>query len=254
MAGPTRSRSCRTNRWGPNAPRFDGAVADEIHRNQLRSLQAVDRAVGAIVAKIAALGQLEQTVFVFTSDNGFLWGEHGLIAKIRPYEESIRVPLVVVVPGIPPRTEEQLVAVNLDIGPTLFDLVGIAHATDGISLLPLLQVPQYPWRTDVLIHSFDPLGGWAGLRTKDGAAEWKYVEYAATGERELYDLVHDPYEEHNQAALPELQPLLEQFAQRLDELKGLAMISASLPPPELASPTVSSSRPGAGVSPIPGAL
>jgi hypothetical protein len=216
--------------------RYNPAQRDEDHRNQLRSLQAVDRAVGAIVAKIAALGQLEQTVFIFTSDNGYLWGEHSLVGKIKPYEESIRVPLVVVVPGTPPRTEAQLVAANLDIGPTLFDLVGITHATDGTSLLPLLQDPQSPWRSELLIQIFHHGGSWAGLRTKDDTAEWKYVEYAATGERELYDLVHDPYEEYNQAALPELRLLLEQFAQRLDERKGLAMISASLPPARVGAP------------------
>lgn len=60
--------------------------SDEFNRRQLRSLQAIDRAVGAIVDKVTALGKLDQTVFIFTSDNGYMWGEHGLWAKGMPLD------------------------------------------------------------------------------------------------------------------------------------------------------------------------
>ena len=92
---------------------LDTRQLQALQRNQLRALQAVDRAVGAIVDKLEAKNKLAQTVLIFTSDNGYLWGEHGLQGKGEPYEESIRVPLVIVLPGIAPRTDDHLVAMNL---------------------------------------------------------------------------------------------------------------------------------------------
>jgi arylsulfatase A-like enzyme len=205
---------------------------DEFHRDQLRSLQAVDRAVGEIIDKVREIGKLNQTIFIFTSDHGFMWGEHGLFHKGKPYEESIRVPFVVKMPGIAPRTDDHLVAVDLDIGPTLFDLAGLTIETDGLSLIPLLENPDAPWRNELLTQNFDgghPGGSaWAGLRTKQGVEEWKYVEYT-TGGIELYDLLNDPYEEESKHSDPGYQDIRAELASRLAELKGLNLISHSPP-------------------------
>src|SRR5262249_14115081 len=100
------------------ATHYDADADDEFHRNQLRSLGAVDRAVSDVIARITMRGLLDDTVFVFTSDNGLLWGEHHLTGKAQPYEEAIRIPLVVVVPGIAPRVDGHLVAMNLDVPAT----------------------------------------------------------------------------------------------------------------------------------------
>ena len=127
---------------------LDTRQLQTFQRNQLRALQAVDRAVGAIVDKLEAKNKLAQTVLIFTSDNGYLWGEHGLQGKGEPYEESIRVPLVIVLPGIAPRTDDHLVAMNLDVPQTIFDLAGISKDTDGVSLVPLLQGDNSLWRTE----------------------------------------------------------------------------------------------------------
>lgn len=201
---------------------------DEFHRNQLRSLQALDRTVGAILDKIEEKGKTDRTIFIFTSDNGNLWGEHRLWGKGPPYEESIRVPFVIVMPGISPRIDDHLVAANLDIGPTIFDLAGIDKETDGLSLVLLLKDPTTRWREDLLIEHFNVKGVWAGLRTKRGSEEWKYVEYP-TGERELYDLVNDPYEEESQHDNPAYQNILDELARRLEGLKGLAMTTFEAP-------------------------
>jgi arylsulfatase A-like enzyme len=136
-----------------DAVRYDTAAQDEFHRRQLQSLQAVDRAIGAIVQELKILGKLDQTLLVFMSDNGYLWGEHWQIKKALPYEESIRVPLVVVMPGILPRQDGHLVVANLDVPTTIFAVAGIPRFdTDGQSLVPLLRNPAIPWRTEFLIE------------------------------------------------------------------------------------------------------
>jgi hypothetical protein len=192
-------------------------------RNQLRSLQSVDRAVGEIVDKVAALGKLDETVFIFTSDNGYLWGEHGLWGKGKPYEEALLVPFVIMMPGIAPRTDEHFVGANLDIGATVYDLANIQRQTDGMSLVPLLQDPATPWRSELYFESFGNwIGGyglWASLRDE----QWKYTELG-NGEHELYDLLNDPYELESQHDNPLHAERKSQMASRLGELKGLAMV------------------------------
>ena len=194
-------------------------ASDEFHRNQLRTLLAVDRAVGRIASALRETGRLDKTVFFFTSDNGLSWGEHRwLDNKICPYEECIRVPFVVVAPGIEARTDPHLV-LNLDIGPTLAALAGLAKATDGRNLLPLLENPGAGWREDFLIEYWHTNMAYAertfkALRT----LRWKYVEYL-NGDRELYDLAADPYELENRANGPAYTELIARLRSRLEELK-----------------------------------
>jgi N-acetylglucosamine-6-sulfatase len=129
------------------AATYDTAAQDEFHRLQLQSLQAVDRMVGAIVQELKTLGQFDNTLLVFMSDNGYLWGEHWLSSKLHPYEESIRVPLVVVMPGVHPRVDNHLVVANLDVPTTIFAVAGMPRTdTDGHDLVPLLRNPRLPGR------------------------------------------------------------------------------------------------------------
>lgn len=198
----------------------------EFHRDSLRSLQAVDRAVGAIVDRLEEKGVLEKTVFIFTSDNGLLWGEHNLyIRKLFAYEEAVRVPLLMVVPGVEPRTEGQLVAMNLDVGPTLLNLAGIIKESDGLSLVPLLVDQHSPWRTEILFESLAFNTIWAALRTE----RWKYVEYL-NGTKELYDLSNDPYEEQSLHKDRAYGTLIKQFATSVDAFKGTAIRTQDIPP------------------------
>lgn len=203
---------------------------DEEIRDQLRSLQAIDRAVEAIVEKIEDKGLLDKTVFIFTSDNGYMWCEHGVFAKGVHYEESIRVPFVFVMPGIEARIDEHFVVSPLDIGPTIFELVGLSKRTDGVSLVPLVRYSDIPWREAFLIEhfgatdfgSYGQWGVWSGLRIKNTHEEWKYVEYP-TGEIELYDLLEDPFEEESKHDDPAYQDIIRDFAERLDRVRGLAV-------------------------------
>ena len=199
-----------------------GTWTEAIRQAQLESAVAIDEAVEAIVSALDATGQADDTIIVYTSDNGLVWGEHREFAgKDSDFEESIRVPLIIRAPGLvgAPREESRL-ALNIDLAPTLAAAAGVTPTSpvDGASLLPLLRDEASPWRTDFLIEHFDfssaGLFNYAGVRTD----EWKYVEYPITGEAELYDLVNDPYELDSRHADPAYDGIKATLQSRLDEL------------------------------------
>lgn len=200
------------------------AQEDEFHRNQLRSLQAVDRAVAAVVDQLESLGLLERTAIVFVSDNGLLWGEHGLIGKPHAYEEALRVPLIVVHPGASPRSDDHLVAADLDLPATILELAGIPFTSDGISLVPLLFDANLTIRPRVAFEGLWDDRSYAGVRVRGGQGNWKYVEHT-TAERELYDLTSDPFELLNRAGDPSLQTLVTALSTWLAPRRGLAILT-----------------------------
>ena len=202
---------------------FDAAVADEYRRSQYQSLLAVDDAVRRVVDALEATGKLADTMIVFTSDNGFLWGEHGILNKIAPYEESIRVPMVVRY-GSQVRTDARL-ALNIDLAPTFAALAGIAWKADGQSLLPLLSSTAGPGRREFLIESIGmqpfPSPPYCAIRTQGQM----YAVYA-DGSRELYHLASDPYQLESLAQDPAWQ-------MREDVLRARLGRMCNAPPPGL---------------------
>jgi arylsulfatase A-like enzyme len=196
----------------------DRARIDAFRRDQYRSLLAVDRAVGAIVDALERTGRLEDTFFVFTSDNGILHGEHRWTRKEAPYEESIRVPLILRwdAAGWTAPASPDALALNIDLAPTIAEAAGVRLEADGRSLLPVAAGTAAPWRSDFLIEHLEnenPVPTYCAVRTSSA----KYVRYA-TGEEELYDLDADPYELENLAGVPASAGLLEQLRARLREL------------------------------------
>jgi arylsulfatase A-like enzyme len=185
---------------------------------QLESMLAVDRAVKAIFDEVSAKGELNSTYFIFTSDNGFLYGEHRLSGKIWPYEESIRVPMVIRAPGMnAPRTDDHI-ALNIDLAPTIAELAGIRPGLpeDGRSLVPFLQGRSPPWRKDFIEEFLGDGQGvprFVAVRT----TRYLYVEYF-NGWRELYDLRKDPYELENLAGTTRAAGLQAALASRLRAL------------------------------------
>jgi len=131
----------------------------ELHRKRLQSMLAVDDMVGDLIAALRDSGELENTYIVFTSDNGFHLGQHRLGAgKWTPYEEDIRVPLIVRGPGVPEGRTLQHMVLNNDIAPTVADLAGAKTPSfvDGRSLKPLLTddpPPLRDWRKRFIIES-----------------------------------------------------------------------------------------------------
>ena len=194
------------------------------YRRRLRTLVAVDEMVENIVSALAAEGRLESTFLFFTSDNGWFDGEHRFVrGKGAPYDESLRVPLIVRGPGVPKGARRDHLVVNVDLAPTIAAMAGARPRgpLDGRSLVPLLgsKPPRTSsWRRDFLVEywPFDPgegVPGFVGLRS----AERLYVEYA-TGERELYDLRKDPFQLENAYAKAEAV-LRRRLAERLARLK-----------------------------------
>ncbi len=192
---------------------------DEVRANQIRSLRAVDTAIDRVFSALAEAGITNRTFVLFTSDNGYLWGEHRLQGKGVPYEESIRVPFALRYPKLIEfaREEERLV-LNMDIAPTLAELAGVAPplAQNGRSLVPVLTNSATDWRDDFLLEYWDPTGAavYVGIRTR----RWKYVEYASE-EEELYDLSKDKYELENLAGDPAYERIQTRLAERLRELQ-----------------------------------
>jgi N-acetylglucosamine-6-sulfatase len=191
-----------------------------LYRKRLASLQSVDSMIGALVAALRDTNQLESTYIIFTSDNGYFFGEHRRIDKSLAYEESIRVPLVVRGPDVPEQRVNHLV-VNNDFAPTVAQLAGVAPPgfVDGKSFVPLLRPEKPPlqdWRTGFLVEHVTPT--YQALRTNDHT----YVEWS-NGDKELYDLEGDPYQLHNllKSDLPNPPPAPDTrgFAAQLGALK-----------------------------------
>jgi arylsulfatase A-like enzyme len=191
---------------------------DAFRRRQYATLLSADRSVGALLRALKATGRLSNTLVVFTSDNGLAWGEHRWTKKEVPYEESIRVPLVVrydrMIAG--PRVDHHLV-VNVDLAPTIAQVTGAGRpADDGRSLVPLLRSPKAPWRHDFLLEHMEgtnPVPTFCAVRGE----RYVYVHYA-TGEDELYDLRRDPFELRSEAHAPRAAPVLDAMRRRLAEL------------------------------------
>jgi N-acetylglucosamine-6-sulfatase len=188
---------------------------DELRGNQYRSLQAVDRAVGRLLAALEDTGRLDDALIAYTSDNGLLWGEHGWVKKEVPYEEAIRIPLVIRADGVAVPHEDARLVANIDLAPTFAEAAGIdlTHA-DGRSLVPLLRGEESGWRSAVLIEHVrgtNPVPTYCAVRTP----RYLYVRYA-TGEIELYDLQTDPAQLENvERERPALVTRLEVARQEL---------------------------------------
>jgi arylsulfatase A-like enzyme len=206
-------------------PRLTPAQVDALsgyYRAALESLLAVDRAVGRVLRALRAAGALENTLVVFTSDNGFMHGEHRLeLMKVVPYEPSIRVPLLISGPGIRAGVHVSDVVSNVDLAPTILAATGVrpGRAQDGRSLWPLLRgSASWPART-VLLEGGPPgsVTDYKGLRSP----EFSYVEWA-NGERELYDLRLDPDQLRNVAGDPAYAGTAAELSARLASVRSCA--------------------------------
>lgn len=196
----------------PPLPDLEKLALDTEFRKRAQSVQAVDEMIGQIRRLLVQKHIARNTYIVFSSDNGYHMGERRLFAgKMTAYDSDIRVPLIVVGPGVPPGSKMTELAENIDLAPTFMRLAHVKPpaTVDGASLVPLLHGSVPPaWRDEVLIehhHPTTPNGdpdrqapssgnppSYEALRT----AEFLYVEYA-DGEREFYDLRSDPNEMDN---------------------------------------------------------
>jgi len=197
---------------------------DTTHKQILRSLLSVDDGVASILNALEKTGLSGKTILVFLSDNGLTLGDHRFGAsKNCPYEACVKVPFIVYAPDLfPARSESQIVA-NIDLAPTFAYLAGapIPETVDGMSLLPLLQDANALWRDEILLEHWPTEEGVGAMVPEFYAVrtpQWKYVEYI-TAEKELYDLVNDPYELTNLAGKSKYREIEAELAARLVKLK-----------------------------------
>jgi N-acetylglucosamine-6-sulfatase len=220
---------------GPGRARdagFEAAVRAR-HVQRVESLQAVDEGVRDIVRTLKSTGEWDDTYVVFTSDNGFMLGEHGLTSKNHIFEEALKVPMIVKVPGRLGGTTSSVPVTSVDLAPTLADLAGATpeRDVDGVSFAPLLTGEPSEWRDTQLIQtgtdawSAEP--GWdkRGVRTD----RYTYAKSARSGGEELYDRRKDPFQTVNLALRAEYQQVLEELRRRTEILKDCAGSECSQP-------------------------
>ena len=203
---------------------------DEVVRDRMRMLAAVEESTGRLLDALQRLGQLENTVFVFTSDNGYFNGEHGLSVERRlAYEESIRIPLLLRYPPmVKPGTRIEQCVLSIDLAPTFLELGGVRtiRPMHGRSLVPLLRGDDVRWRDSFLIEYFSDTVfprvrsmGYQAVRTD----RFKYIHYhELPAMDELYDLQADPYEMKNLI----FEPAAQEMVRRMQgELAGLLEVT-----------------------------
>ena len=192
------------------------AAIRENYQQRLESLLAVDDAVGLIVNQLAAIGELDKTYILFTSDNGFFHGEHRVPqGKVLLYEPSIRVPLILRGPGIPAGKHRSQFVSNIDLARTIVGATGAqpSRVLDGRSLLPFAKNPLLHSGRDLLLET----PTYAAIRTPN----WLYAEHV-TGERELYNLARDRYQLTSLHGDLRFDRTKADLAARLARLRGCA--------------------------------
>ena len=215
---------------------------EELVKNYYRTLLGVDENVGRVLDWLDAKELARDTVVIFTSDNGFFLGEHGLYDKRLMYEPSIRVPLLVRHPArFTPRVDGEHMVLNIDVAPTILALAGVPapEAMQGRSAVPLLGGEEVSWRDDFLYEFFEYPDAdhcvmkHRGLRTR----KWKLIHFFEEPQGwELYDLENDPDEMTNLAGIRKHAATLRQLRARLVEIRKELGDSDAPGPAPLAPP------------------
>ncbi len=212
------------NSWhGVDYPYHSTISIEEYYKRYAECLCAVDESVGRVLALLKQRGELDSTLVIYMGDNGFAFGEHGLIDKRTAYEESMRVPMLARCPELfrGGQTLPQVVA-NLDIMPTVLDAAGVPVPAggDGASFLPLLKGQPIAWRDSLLYEyywerNFPHTPTIHALRTD----QYKYIRYHGIWDLdELYDIKEDPHELRNLIKSPAHQEIVKRMNQRLFEI------------------------------------
>src|SRR6185437_15116500 len=185
-------------------------------RKRAECLQALDRAIAAMVNALETSGQLENTHIAFTSDNGFQLGEHRVYEqKDLLYEESVRVPLYWRLPNGASGLCDSVVS-NIDVTAAFVELAGAnaGRVLDGTSLTPLLADQSAPWNTATLMQCTTT----SGVATR----QYRYMEWPDTDEFELYDMTADRYQLQNVAGRTAYAKIQADLAKALSALQGCA--------------------------------
>ncbi|HXW04450.1 MAG TPA: sulfatase [Vicinamibacterales bacterium] len=212
------------NSWhGMEFPYHSDLDVAEYYRRYAETLLAVDESLGRVLGWLRERNLFDSTLVLYLGDNGFMFGEQGLIDKRASYEASMRIPFLLQCPELfKPGTVLPQVVANIDIAPTLLEVAGVkVPATmDGRSLLPLAGGPDTPWRDALLYEyywerNFPHTPTQHALRTD----RYKYIRYHGIWDSdELYDLANDPHEAENLARRPGHAQTVRDLNRRLFEI------------------------------------
>jgi arylsulfatase A-like enzyme len=189
-------------------------------KDYLRCIKSVDDSVGELWRHLEKTGLLENTVFIYSSDQGFYLGEHGWFDKRWVYDESYRTPLLVSWPGtIKPGSVNSNLVSNLDFAETFLDIAGAEIPADmqGASLVPILGgTTPGGWRKTHYYHYYE-YPGWHMVQRHEGVYDGRYklINFYDLGEWELYDLQADPKEMTNQIGNPEYAETVKRMQREL---------------------------------------
>ena len=215
-----------------NTPEFSaqfGSILDhftsqETIQKRAEMILSIDESVGRILKELEDQDIFENTFLIFTSDNGYFFGEHGLSLERRlPYEESVKSPLLVMYPPLARQnTRQKEFVLSIDYAPTILELAGatISPNIQGRSMIPLLKGYAKDWRTSFLMEYYsyeNPFPWLIGTDYKALRSErYKYIHWVKYPDRnELYDLVNDPFEQYNLFSDKAYQKIIEQMENEL---------------------------------------
>jgi arylsulfatase A-like enzyme len=220
--------------WLQQVPLMTGEMIDCLQKRywtRLEVMRSADDLVGHVMKMLETTGRLSNTVVIFTGDNGLLDGQHRYPEKSPPYDDGIRIPLVIRTRTSTAPVQLSQLVMTSDLAPTIAQLAGVtpAHTVDGRSLVPILQNPSLAWRN---MYLFEHGPGYTSttipapptyfaLRT--GAADpFLFAEYAnVTGiNGELYDIAADPHQLESLYTKPEVQPQVQIWRQWLTAMRG----------------------------------
>jgi arylsulfatase A-like enzyme len=190
---------------------------DDFYRRYCEALLAVDESVGTVLKYLDDNGLAESTMVIYMGDNGFSFGEHGLIDKRHFYEESVKVPFLIRCPELfeGGKTMTPMIQ-NIDVAPTILEVAGVEKPEQfqGRSIIPLLKGEGVQWRDKIFYeyyweYDFPHTPTMHGVRTD----RYKLIRYHGVWDtNEFYDLQEDPYEMNNLIASPEHQELIKELA------------------------------------------
>ncbi len=212
------------NSWhGVDFPYHSDLNIEGYYRNYGETLEAVDDGVGRIMDELKRMGVYDDTLVIYMGDNGFMFGEHGLIDKRVAYEASIRVPLLLQCPNLfPAGTVLEQVVANIDIAPTILQAAGLAAPPhfDGRSFLQLAEGKTMPWRDNFLyVYYWEKNFPQSPTTFAIRGDRYKYITfYGLWDADELYDLKADPDEKQNLLYDPKYATIAKNMEAKLYEM------------------------------------
>ena len=224
---PAFLRASMASNYGLSLVKSPKQLADEIRKNY-RLVSTIDQTVGKLRELLAGEGLDANTIIVFTSDNGHFYGEHGFWGKWLPYEESLRIPMIVYDPRVPNdqrgrRCDEMIL--NVDLAPTFLSWAGLGVPVEmqGSSLAPLVCGEKIPWRKE-FYHEFT----WTAdgrIEPSEGirSVDWKYIRYfnQKPAVEQLFDLRKDPGETTDLSSNPDFASCLQEMRVATDRNRSL---------------------------------